>query len=65
MPFWPHIQWTPASVKWVAHPDSALVGSSVTTGVQGGYDRPPVFAKLVLNSGTGTVTGMFMQNYQG
>lgn len=60
----PTYQWTPASVKFVNHPDSALVASSVITGVQGGYDRPPAYAKLVLNSGTGSATGVFVQTYQ-
>lgn len=58
-------QWTQATMKWVDHPDSNLVASAVTTGVQGNYGYAPVFAKLVLNSGTGTITGTFAQAYVG
>lgn len=57
--------WTPSSVKWVNHPDSALVASAVTTGVQGNYAYTPIFAKLVLNSGTGSARAIFAQTYQG
>lgn len=55
---------TPAQVTWVDHPDSALVASAVTTGVQGSYGYRPVFAKIVLNSGTGSVNATFAQAYQ-
>lgn len=61
----PTYQWTPASVKWVDHPDSALVSSAVTTGVQGNYAYTPVMAKVVLNSGTGSVTAQFVQAFMG
>ncbi len=55
--------WTPASVVWVNHPDSALVASSTTSGVQGNYAYAPAFAKIVLNSGTGSVRATFIQAY--
>lgn len=55
----------PSAVVWVAHPDSALVGSTVTTGVQGNYAYTPIFAKVRMNSGTGTMYGTFAQTYQG
>lgn len=58
-------QWTQATMKWVDHPDSNLVASAVTTGVQGNYGYAPVWAKLVLNSGTGTATATFAQAYVG
>lgn len=54
-------QWTPASVAWVDHPDTALVGATATK--QGGYAYAPIWAKVVLNSGTGTVTSVFRQAY--
>lgn len=55
--------WTPATVKWVNHPDTALVASAVTTGVQGNYAYTPVMARLTLNSGTGSVRATFVQAY--
>ena len=57
----PTYQWTPASVSWVDHPDTALVAATATK--QGNYGYAPVWAKVVLNSGTGTVTGIFRQAY--
>ncbi len=61
----PTYKWTPDTVTWVNHPDSSLVASSTTTGVQGNYAYAPAFAKVVLNSGTGSVTAVFIQAYQG
>lgn len=57
----PTYEVTEPGVKWVAHPDSALVASTVITGVQGNYAYPPLFAKLVLNSGSGSVNAKFAQ----
>lgn len=57
----PTYRWTPASVTWLNHPDSALVAATATK--QGRYDVAPVFAKVVLNSGTGSVTATFRQVY--
>lgn len=54
----------PDAAVWVNHPDSALVASTTTTGVQGNYAYTPSFAKVVLNSGTGTVYATFIQAYQ-
>lgn len=45
---------TPATVTWVNHPDTALV-TFVST-VQGNYAYPPLFARVLMNSGTGSVT---------
>jgi hypothetical protein len=56
---------TPANMTWVAHPDSNLVASAVTSGVQGNYGYPPVWAKLRLNSGTGSATAKFVQVFMG
>ncbi len=47
------------AMTWVSHPDSALV--TATTTVQGNYAYQPAFARVQLNSGTGTVTGTFIQ----
>lgn len=52
---------TPQAVTWVDHPDSAVVGATATK--QTNYGYPPIFAKVVLNSGTGTVTTTFRQVY--
>jgi hypothetical protein len=49
----------PANVTWVAHPDATLVGA--TTSLQGNYAYTPTFARVLLNSGTGTVTATFIQ----
>lgn len=52
-----------ASMNWLSHPDSTLVGSIATTGVQGNYAYPPAYARVLLNSGSGTVKATFVQNY--
>lgn len=57
--------WSPSSINWVNHPDSALVASAVTTGVQGNYAYAPVMARIKLNSGSGTVRATFVQAYLG
>lgn len=53
--------WTPATVTWLNHPDAALVGATATK--QGNYGYAPLFARVTLNSGTGTVTSTFRQAY--
>lgn len=52
-----------SAVTWVNHPDTALVGATGT--VQGNYGYAPIFARVVLNSGTGTVTTTFRQAFTG
>lgn len=52
---------TPQSVTWVNHPDTAVVAATATK--QTNYGYPPIFAKVVLNSGTGTVTTTMRQVY--
>lgn len=42
------------SVTWVSHPDSNLVGA--TSSVQGNYAYAPIVTRVLLNSGSGTVT---------
>ncbi len=49
----------PASVTWVNHPDTALV-TFVST-VQGNYAYPPIFARVVMTSGTGPITATVRQ----
>lgn len=43
-----------AAMTWVNHPDSALVAATATA--QGNYAYLPVCTRIVLNSGTGSVT---------
>lgn len=57
----PTYQWSPATVTWLNHPDAALVAATTTT--QGNYAYAPVYARVVLNSGTGSVTSTFRQAY--
>ena len=42
------------AITWFSHPDSNLVAA--TGSFQGNYGYPPVFARVLLNSGTGSVT---------
>ena len=51
------------SIVWVDHPDSAVVAATATA--QANYAYPPVFAKVVLNSGTGSVSTVFRQVFTG
>jgi len=50
----------PASLAWVNHPDAGLVGATGT--VQSNYAYAPVFARVVLNSGSGSVSTVFLQS---
>lgn len=59
----PTYRYARSAVTWVNHPDSALAAATATA--QGNYAYPPVFARVVLNSGSGTVTGTFRQVYTG
>jgi hypothetical protein len=43
-----------AAVNWISHPDANLVG--LTSNVQGNYAYPPLWVRLLLNSGTGSAT---------
>lgn len=49
----------PYDVLWVNNPTAALVGAS--TAQQGSYAIAPVFAKVTLNSGSGSVGATFVQ----
>jgi hypothetical protein len=50
----------PAAVTWIDHADVNLVGAS--TSVQGNYAYVPAYARVLLNSGTGSVTATFTQS---
>ena len=49
----------PYSVVWINNPTAALVGAS--TDQQGSYAIGPLFAKVTINSGTGSVRATFIQ----
>jgi len=46
------------------HATPALRAGATAT-AQGNYAYPPAYARLTLNSGTGSVVGTFIQSYQG
>jgi len=58
-PAWLFSGITPATMTWVNHPDSGVVAASATA--QANYAYPPLFARVVLNSGSGSVTATFRQ----
>jgi hypothetical protein len=49
-----------ANVNWVSHPDTALVGATATA--QGNYAYAPRVTRILLNSGSGTVTYTVLQS---
>jgi hypothetical protein len=51
---------TPSAVTWVATSDTAAVNATIS--LQTNYAYAPVFARVLLNSGTGTVTATFLQS---
>lgn len=56
-------QVTPAGVTWVNSSDSNAV--TATSTIQTNYGAAPVFARILLNSGSGSVTGTFTQAFSG
>ncbi len=58
-PAWLFSPITPATMTWVNHPDTNVVAASATA--QANYAYPPLFARVVLNSGSGSVTATFRQ----
>lgn len=50
----------PTAVNWLNHPDTALVNA--TTTVQGNYGYAPLFVRVLLNSGSGSVTMTLVQH---
>jgi hypothetical protein len=57
----PTYQVARSAVAWLNHPDPALVGLGST--VQGNYGSAPLFSRVVISSGTGSVTTTFRQAY--
>lgn len=49
----------PAAMTWVSSSDTNVVGATTTQ--QTNYNFTPIFARILLNSGTGTVTATFLQ----
>ena len=49
-----------SAMTWINHSDSNLVGA--TASVQGNYGYIPRYARVLLNSGTGSVTATFIQS---
>jgi hypothetical protein len=60
-PGWLYSGIAPYQTTWLDHPDTALVAATTTK--QGNYGYAPIFARVTLNSGTGTVVGTFRQAY--
>ena len=50
----------PYQLTWINSADPAVVASSVSA--QSSYTYAPIFAKVTLNSGTGSVSAVFSQN---
>ena len=50
-------------VTWINSSDSAVVGA--TAAKQSGFTYAPKFARIVLNSGSGTVSATFLQSSNG
>lgn len=50
---------SPSAVVWINNPTAGLVGAS--TNQQGSYAIGPLYAKVTLNSGTGSVRSTFIQ----
>lgn len=51
---------TPATMQWLSSSDTAVVGA--TANQQSNYAYAPAYARILLNSGTGSVAGTFIQN---
>lgn len=54
---------TPANVTWVSTSDTAVVGATATA--QSNFMFCPMFVRVLLNSGTGTVKATFLQSSVG
>lgn len=50
---------SPSAVVWINNPTAGLVGAS--TNQQGSYAIGPLYAKVTINSGTGSVRSTFIQ----
>ena len=54
---------TPANVTWVNSSDTAVVGA--TANQQSNFMFAPVYARILINSGTGSVAATFLQSSNG
>ena len=50
----------PAEMQWVNHPDTNLVNGTATA--QSNYGYIPAYARVLLNSGSGSVRATFTQS---
>lgn len=62
-PNWLYSGITAYGMTWVDHPSTSLAAATATA--QGNYAYAPLFARVTLNSGTGSVVGTFNQSYTG
>lgn len=51
---------SPSAITWVNTTDTNVVGATATK--QSNFAYAPMFARILLNSGSGSVTGMFLQH---
>lgn len=54
---------TLSTMQWLNHPDTNLNAATAT--IQSNYAYQPLFARVVLNSGTGSVSSIFTQAFLG
>lgn len=59
----PTYKWSRSAVNWVASSDTNVVNATATK--QSTLTVTPIFARVLLNSGTGSVTATFAQQYLG
>jgi len=62
-PYDPITPVAPASVVWVNSSDSAVVGATATQ--QSNFLFCPIYARILINSGTGSVATTFLQSSNG
>ena len=62
-PYDPITPVAPASVVWVSSSDSAVVSATATQ--QSNFMFSPVYARILINSGTGSVAATFLQSSNG
>ena len=62
-PYDPITPVAPASVVWVSSSDTAVVGA--TANQQSNFMFAPVYARILINSGTGSVAATFLQSSNG
>lgn len=62
-PYDPITPVTPANVVWVNSSDSAVVAATTTQ--QSNFLFSPIYARILINSGTGSVSATFLQSSNG